>query len=605
MVLSNKKLKQRLRAELAESLAASVAKSDSNNDASSANPNGDSHLQQPKPKPQPLKVLLDSATQRQRLSKREKRRKTLSLQGPKAVNCDGSEENISEGGGGVKENGIKEAGLDGLGDKKKKEKKRKRETNVDEKDGVLVSEENGVDKSTEKKSDKKKKKNKYKKKNNNKAKVKDEEENEKEKEKEKEDEKMVMETNTNLLNDSQINGNVTTKIYVGGIPFYSTEDDIRSYFEACGTITEIDCMTFPESGKFRGIAIISFKTEAAAKRALALDGADMGGLFLTIQPYKTNRTNKSSNFAPQYVEGYRRIYVGNLSWDITEDKLRNFFSDCKISSVRFGMDKETSEFRGYAHVDFVDNLSLTLALKLDQKHVCGRPVKISCAVPLKKAAGTEFSRPIPTSTEITTSRTVSATTETTASRPVPTTTETTDLNNVVPAVGTGKMKRRTCYDCGEKGHISSECPMKQAAVSTTTETSDSRPVPTTTETTDSRPVLTTTETNDWNNVVPAVGTGKLKRRTCYECGEKGHISSDCPKKQAAVSTTTETSDSRPVPTTTETTDSRPVLTTTETNDWNNVVPAVSTGKMKRRTCYECGEKGHISSDCPKKQATTD
>lgn len=53
--------------------------------------------------------------------------------------------------------------------------------------------------------------------------------------------------------------NGATKVYVGGIPYYSTKDDIRSYFESCGTITEVDCMTFPETGKFRGIAIISFK----------------------------------------------------------------------------------------------------------------------------------------------------------------------------------------------------------------------------------------------------------------------------------------------------------------------------------------------------------
>ncbi|XP_062092727.1 phragmoplastin interacting protein 1 [Humulus lupulus] len=451
MVLSNKKLKQQLRAELAESLAASLAKPDSNNDGS-ANPNRGNHLQ---PQPQPLKVLLDSATQRTRLSKREKRRKTLSLLGPMAVNCDGSEENKRGGGGGGEEE-IKESGSEGLGDKKKK---RKREINADEKDGILGSEENGVDKSNEKKSNnKKKKKNKKKNKNKANANAKEEEE------KETENVKMVMETN--MMNDSQTNGNVTTKVYVGGIPYYSTEDDIRSYFEGCGTITEIDCMTFPESGKFRGIAIISFKTEAASKRALALDGADMGGLFLTIQPYKTNRTNKSSNFPPQFVEGYNRIYVGNLSWDITEDKLRNFFSDCKISSVRFGVDKETGEFRGYAHVDFVDNLSLALALKLDQKHVCGRPVKISCAVPLKKAAGTEYSRPVPTTTETTNSRTVSIAAETTGSRTVLKTTETTESNTGVPTVSTGKMKRRTCYECGEKGHISSDCPKKQAADST-------------------------------------------------------------------------------------------------------------------------------------------
>lgn len=67
---------------------------------------------------------------------------------------------------------------------------------------------------------------------------------------------------------SQENGDVVstaTKVYVGGIPYYSTEDDIRSYFEGCGTITEVDCMTFPESGKFRGIAIISFKVRTKTR----------------------------------------------------------------------------------------------------------------------------------------------------------------------------------------------------------------------------------------------------------------------------------------------------------------------------------------------------
>ncbi|XP_042041139.1 uncharacterized protein LOC121786561 isoform X2 [Salvia splendens] len=49
------------------------------------------------------------------------------------------------------------------------------------------------------------------------------------------------------------------KIYVGAIPYFFSEDDIRSCFEGCGPIACIDCMTFPDTGKFRGIAIITFK----------------------------------------------------------------------------------------------------------------------------------------------------------------------------------------------------------------------------------------------------------------------------------------------------------------------------------------------------------
>ncbi|KAG5599815.1 hypothetical protein H5410_031185 [Solanum commersonii] len=230
---------------------------------------------------------------------------------------------------------------------------------------------------------------------------------------------------------------ISNKVYVGGIPYYSTEDDIRSYFEGCGTITEVDCMNFPDSGKFRGIAIITFKTEAAAKRAMALDGSDMGGLFLKIQSYKSAKANKVSNFSPNMVEGYNRVYVGNLSWNVTEDDLKNVFSDCSISSIRFGEDKETGEFRGYAHVDFSDSVSVNMALKLDQKIVCGRPVRISCAVAKEgavKKGGATDSRPM---------------------------LKDQNVDSVATSTVSAKIRRRTCYECGERGHLSSSCPKKQ------------------------------------------------------------------------------------------------------------------------------------------------
>ncbi|OEL15535.1 hypothetical protein BAE44_0023449 [Dichanthelium oligosanthes] len=81
----------------------------------------------------------------------------------------------------------------------------------------------------------------------------------------------------------------------------------------CGSITAIDCMTFPESGKFRGIAILTFKTDAATQRALAMDGADMGRFYLKNQTYKHN--HEKEDIAPKLIEGYNRIYVGNLPWD--------------------------------------------------------------------------------------------------------------------------------------------------------------------------------------------------------------------------------------------------------------------------------------------------
>ncbi|XP_059628182.1 phragmoplastin interacting protein 1 [Cornus florida] len=458
MVLSNKKLKQKLRDVMVDSLAASEAQTHRTNVVSTDTDDPKSQT------PNSLKSLLDSATQKPRLSKREKRRKPLPLQGTEVVGVSesgdteekGNEKSGSYGASkrkkrkreeatevvGVSESGDTEekenekSGLDSMSKRKKRSRKEGLESGLAAKSEQSVAAAKKAMKSKKRKKQKKKKRKEKKLAKEEAKKVAMEEAKKGDEgasggiEEQGGDERIQN-------NHSQENEDAVTKVYVGGIPYYSTEDDIRSFFDGCGTITEVDCMRFPDSGKFRGIAIINFKTEAAAKRALALDGADMGGLFLKIQPYestriKSTRVSKVSDFAPAIVEGYNRIYIGNLSWDITEDELRKFFSGCSISSIKFGEDKETGEFRGYAHVDFADSLSLNMALKLDQKIVFGRPVRISCAVPRKVPESNSKSAP---------------------------TSNVADSGEA--STLTGKIRRRTCYECGEKGHLSSSCPKKQ------------------------------------------------------------------------------------------------------------------------------------------------
>ncbi|PUZ63701.1 hypothetical protein GQ55_3G089100 [Panicum hallii var. hallii] len=375
------------------------------------------------------------------------------------------------------------------------------------------------------------------------------------------------------------------KVYVGGIPYYSSEDDIRSFFEGCGSITAIDCMTFPESGKFRGIAILTFKTDAAAQRALAMDGADMGGFYLKIQPYKHNR--EKEDFAPKLIEGYNRIYVGNLPWDITEDDLKKFFSDCKISSIRFGTDKETGDFKGYAHVDFSDGTSVTVALKLDQRVIKGRPVRIRCAVPKKDnqkisdngnsdpskskiracyECGTpgHLSSSCPNKKDSEVRKCYECGTPGHLSSACPNKKISDENKATVDSAIASSKKRRICYECGIPGHLSSSCPNKDAKF-----VSDENKA----------------------NVDSATASSK-KRRTCYECGTPGHLSSACPNKRPADSVQNNrepVDDAKAEPPTI-------IYEEMKVGDESNSVPS-----KKRRKCYECGISGHLSSACPNKK----
>lgn len=352
-----------------------------------------------------------------------------------------------------------------------------------------------------------------------------------------------------------------------------------------------------------------------------------GDRFLTIQQYvKTTasipRIRTSSGFAPEMVDGYNRVYIGNLAWDTTERDVRKLFSDCVINSVRLGKNKETGEFKGYAHVDFKDSVSVAMALKLDQQIICGRPVKICCALK-ERPAGDNSTNPTPDETNNVDSYNMEETYA--AADPVPN--EINSGNFFTSTVSSGKIKRRVCYECGEKGHLSTACPKKlqnahdQANAKLDQETVDARPAMLSydLQKNNGGSYMNDTygATNEANNgsLAFAVSIGKIKRRACYECGEKGHLSTACPKKlqntdhtnskldhQTALQKKSGDTENNGGSYMDETyaTDPISVAATNGAND-GSLASAVSIGKIKRRTCYECGERGHLSSACPKKQ----
>ena len=189
------------------------------------------------------------------------------------------------------------------------------------------------------------------------------------------------------------------QVYVGGVPFYKTEEDIVAAFADEGHAVEtIDCMTFPDSGRFRGIAIITFATREGAKAALAWNGEEWDGKFLTVKKYAPK--SDDANFAGadadadagapkpprpdvEKVEGQRLAFVGNLSWDVTEEALRVALVGCEVKEVRMGVDKETGAFRGYAHVEFVADEDLEQAVSLSGAKLLGREMKVAYATARK------------------------------------------------------------------------------------------------------------------------------------------------------------------------------------------------------------------------------
>ena len=73
-----------------------------------------------------------------------------------------------------------------------------------------------------------------------------------------------------------------TRIYVGNLPFSSTEDDIRSLFEEYGSVTEVALVSDRETGRSRGFGFVEMDEQGAASAIQALDGVEYGGRNLRV-----------------------------------------------------------------------------------------------------------------------------------------------------------------------------------------------------------------------------------------------------------------------------------------------------------------------------------
>ena len=76
----------------------------------------------------------------------------------------------------------------------------------------------------------------------------------------------------------------------------------------------------------------------------------------------------------------KKIYVGNLSFDTTEDKLRTLFAEHgEVTSVNIITDRETGRPRGFGFVE-MEGADAAIAA-LDQKDFGGRNLTVNEARP--------------------------------------------------------------------------------------------------------------------------------------------------------------------------------------------------------------------------------
>jgi RNA recognition motif-containing protein len=76
---------------------------------------------------------------------------------------------------------------------------------------------------------------------------------------------------------------MSTKLYVGNLPFQMTQQELESLLGQLGQVESVNIITDRETGQPRGFAFVEMATSEDAQAAIrALDGKDIAGRALKV-----------------------------------------------------------------------------------------------------------------------------------------------------------------------------------------------------------------------------------------------------------------------------------------------------------------------------------
>ena len=91
---------------------------------------------------------------------------------------------------------------------------------------------------------------------------------------------------------------MSTKLYVGNLPYETTESDLQTLFESAGPVSTVTVVRDRATGQARGFAFVEMSDADSARKAITeLDRHQYGGRSLTVNEAKpmAPRSNGGGN----------------------------------------------------------------------------------------------------------------------------------------------------------------------------------------------------------------------------------------------------------------------------------------------------------------------
>lgn len=152
-------------------------------------------------------------------------------------------------------------------------------------------------------------------------------------------------------------------VYIQGLPFNASEEEVRAFFQEAGSIVSLRLPKWHDSNKLRGYGHVVFSDEEAAQKALDMNGLYLQDRFITVARPLVPRAlaGSASGHRPA---GCRTIFVKNLPYDVTEEEIRkNFMVYGPIDTVRLAVWNHTNNLKGFGYIAFKREESAEIAVK--------------------------------------------------------------------------------------------------------------------------------------------------------------------------------------------------------------------------------------------------
>lgn len=73
------------------------------------------------------------------------------------------------------------------------------------------------------------------------------------------------------------------KLYVGGLPYTTTDDELRSHFAQAGAVESATIIMDKMTGRSKGFGFVEMTSDDEAQKAIEMfNGTDFGGRKLTV-----------------------------------------------------------------------------------------------------------------------------------------------------------------------------------------------------------------------------------------------------------------------------------------------------------------------------------